>query len=49
MDDVAVAAEHDNMQLEKLPADVTCPIDACIDQVLIAEQHEPHMTPTSNI
>ncbi len=49
MDDVAVAAEHKTMQLDKLPPDVTCPIYACTDQVLIAEQHEPHMTRTSDI
>ncbi len=42
MDDVAIAAEHESMQLERLLTDLTCPIHACIGQVLTAEQHEPN-------
>lgn len=41
MADVAVAAEHKTMQLDKLPTDVTCPIYTCTGQVLMAEQREP--------
>ncbi len=40
MDAIAVIAEHDSMQLERLLTDMTCPIHAYIHQMLVGQQHE---------